>query len=75
MDDMRDTHLASTHLNGSDTLTKDLVMDSDIFIVLFAIEVKETSNVIILYEWNDKRHARCLITNISNLKHFIEHWK
>lgn len=61
MDDMRDTHLASTHLNGSDTLTKDLVMDSDIFIVL--------------YEWNDKRHARCLITNISNLKHFIEHWK
>ena len=36
----------STHLNGSDTLTKDLVMDSEIFMVLFAIEVEETSNVI-----------------------------
>ena len=38
MDDMRYTHLTQ--------LTKDLVMDSDILMVLFAIEFKETSNVI-----------------------------
>ena len=32
-------------------------------------------HVLILYEWNDKRHARCLRTNINNLEHFIKHWK